>query len=91
MPLFTLMLPPIHPPLRACPRGSYRVQYAQRAFAQEVQTVRVSCGASPEIQVVSTDAQDIDEVQLVHAVLEDGKPRTSIECPVLVSLSAESS
>lgn len=69
---------PLLPILYAILLGRYRVQYAQRAFAQEVQTVRVSCAASPEIQVVATDAQDIDEVQLVHAVLEDGENHHSM-------------
>jgi len=47
------------------------VQYATQAFAQEVQAVRVSCEVRPEIQVVTSGAGDVNEVQIVHAVLED--------------------
>jgi hypothetical protein len=50
----------------------YRVEYATQQFAQEVQAVRVACQVEPEIQTVATDAQDVDEVQVVHAQLEAG-------------------
>jgi hypothetical protein len=49
----------------------YRVQYATQQFAQEVQAVRVTCDVDPEIQVIETSASDINEVQIIHAKLDD--------------------
>lgn len=49
----------------------YRVEYSENPFYDEAQALTVSCEVENEVQVVTTNATAIPEVQLVHLKMED--------------------
>ena len=49
----------------------YRVEYSESPFYDESQALTVSCEAGQEVQVISTNATVIPEVQLVHLKMDD--------------------
>lgn len=49
----------------------YRVEYSESPFYDEAQALTVSCEVEHEVQVVTTNATAIPEVQLVHLKMED--------------------
>lgn len=49
----------------------YRVEYSESPFSDESQALTVSCETEQEVQVISTNATVIPEVQLVHLKMDD--------------------
>lgn len=58
----------LYPRLFAC---SYRVEYSTSPFYEEAQALTVSCESEQEVQVITTNATAVPEVQLVHLKMED--------------------
>lgn len=50
---------------------SYRVEYSVSPFVEEVQALAISCQSQQEVQVVTTTADSVSEVQLVHLKMAD--------------------
>lgn len=64
-------LVPIPATLYLNERGSYRVEYSTSPFYEESQALTVSCESEQEVQVITTNATAVPEVQLVHLKMED--------------------
>lgn len=50
----------------------YKVEYSESPFYNEAQALTVSCESEEEVQVITTNATAIPEVQLVHLKMDDG-------------------
>ncbi|CAM9800578.1 unnamed protein product [Ectocarpus sp. 6 AP-2014] len=50
---------------------SYRVEYSTSPFFEEAQALTISCESEPEVQVVTTNATAVPEVQLLHLKMDD--------------------
>lgn len=49
----------------------YRVEYSESPFHDEIQALTISCEAEQEVQVITTNASVIAEVQIIHLKMDD--------------------
>lgn len=72
----------------------YKVEYSKSPLVNEVQALTVSCESQPDVQVVTTGASAIPEVQLIHLKMDQDfsmnypgmtvyEIQASGECPTL--------
>lgn len=50
---------------------SYKIEYAEEPFQDEVQTIQLTCAISSEVQNIETSAAVVPEIQIVHARMSD--------------------